>query len=71
MMYEMEEERKQLGKPVGKAYLPLATHQNIQKLVFRQPDKYKMIEGEPISEAEKQQMQKRHASLNPKQPTKQ
>lgn len=71
VLYETADERKVAGKPVGKDYLPLATHTNIQRLVFKTPNKYKMIEGDKETAEDKQKMDKRHASLNPKQPTKQ
>lgn len=71
MLYETADERRTAGKPIGKEYLPLATHTNIQKLVFKTPNKYKMIEGEKETTEDKAKMDKRHASLNPKQPTKQ
>lgn len=70
MMYETADERRAAGKPIGKAYLPLATHTNIQKHVFKTPNKYKMIEGVKETNEDREKMEKKHMSLNRKQPTK-
>jgi hypothetical protein len=43
----MAEDRKMAKKPTGEAYLPLATHQHIQKEVFNK-EKYKMIANKSL-----------------------
>ena len=59
-----------LKKPVGQAYMPLNTHQHIQKEVFNQ-EKYTRIPNRSLPAKQKQiEQQEIHSKLNPKQPSK-
>ena len=70
VLYEMEEDRKLLNKPIKDEYLPLSSHKNIQQEVFKK-DKYKRITNQSLpSKHEEKQMSEIHKKLNPKQPSK-
>jgi hypothetical protein len=47
MVYETEDERKLLKKPIGKDFFPLAKFEDIQKMVFKN-DKSKVDPGEYV-----------------------
>lgn len=71
VLYETGDQRKMLKKKVGQEYLPLSTHQNIQKEVFNH-EKYRMIPNKSLPSKNQQKvMQEKHKMLNPKQPSKQ
>jgi hypothetical protein len=58
-----------LGKKVGEEYLPLSTHQHIQKEVFNK-EKYALVKGKSVPPVRKEKEQKEmHDKLNPKRPT--
>ena len=52
ILYEMGEERKMLGKKVGEEYIPLSSHQHIQKEVFKK-EKSAMIKGKSLPPGKK------------------
>jgi hypothetical protein len=66
----MTEDRQMLKKKIGEEYIPLSTHQHIQKEVFNK-EKYAMIKGRSLpSKEEKEKKEEVSSKLNPKRPSK-
>ena len=57
VVYEMAEDRKMHGKPVGESYLPLSANKNIQQQVFNK-EKYAMIKEKSLPPAKNEQIKK-------------
>jgi hypothetical protein len=70
VLYEMEEDRMMLKKPMKEDYLPLSTHKHIQQEVFKK-EKYKMIPNKSLpSKKEEIEKVEIHNKLNLKRPAK-
>ena len=70
VLYETADERQILKKPIGQEYMPLNSHQHIQKEVFN-AEKFSRIPNRSLpSKQQKVEQAQMHSKLNPKQPSK-